>query len=356
MSLLRKIADWFIDDGKRYAGTYDPYPWPNPHAARPPQPWRDSPATIEDHLRWVRNPPPTQKSLDELLAVVTRVRIVDAGMDRVTGESLAGTLIADVTAPAQVAALLARLAIVEYPEFPVHCRCDGSPTLELYTGDSQRAGMSLLHGERIRWNRWEQDAPLADPPALLQLLADLGAQGPLREFQAAHGPDSGVAGRIAGTNWVDIKLWRPSRTWASVVGPAAQRLVRDARDVPAWGQLVMMLGDSGAADLALIVCLHAGRMARSEKERGDVTAQLLLCVVELGLGCPKGRSLIFPVSSLDDPAKFLVFEAPFDAWIKRHLAVFDGDLERAADFILDLALARTGLRRDEPDLFAAASN
>ena len=79
-------------------------------------------------------------------------------------------------------------------------------------------------------------------------------------------------------------------------------------------------------------------------------------MVELGLGRPKGQSLIFPVSSLDDPDNFLVLEAPFDAWIKRHLAVFDGDLERATDFILDLALARTGLRRDEPDLFAAAPN
>jgi len=349
MSLLRKIADWFVDDGKRYVGTYDPYgpePWRNPQTRRNP------PATIEDHLRWVRNPPPTQKSLDELLAVVTRVRIVDAGMDRVTGESLGGPLIADVTAPAQVAALLARLAIVEHPEFPVRCRCHGSPTLELYTGDSQRAGVSLHHGERIRWNRWDQDAPLADPPAFLQVLADLGAQAPLQEFQRAHGPDSGVAGRIAGTNWVDIKLWRPSRSWAEMVGPAAHRLARDAGDIPAWRQLVIMLGDSGASDLGLIVCVHAGRLSSRENEREDVTGHLMLCLMELGLGRWSEPGPL-PGSSLEQPARFLVFEAPFDAWITRHLAVFDGDLERAADFILDLALARSGLRRNEPDLFSA---
>src|SRR2546421_10541458 len=102
MSLLWKIANWFNDDGKRYAGTYDPY---DPQPWRRPQTWRDPPATVEDHLRWVRNPPPTQKSLDELLAVVTRVRIVDAGMDRVTREALGGKMMPDVTRPSHVAGL-----------------------------------------------------------------------------------------------------------------------------------------------------------------------------------------------------------------------------------------------------------
>jgi hypothetical protein len=338
MSLLRKTADWFID-GKRYAGTFHPEP-------------RAVPATAEEYLAWVHNPPPTQKSLDEMLAVVTRVRIVDAGMDRLTGESLDGRLIADVTAPAQVAALRAGLAIVDDPELAaVHCRCLGSPTLELFTDDTQRAGVGLHHGESIRWNRWDEDAPLADPPTLLQVLADLGADGPLGEFQQAHGPASGLAGRIAGTNWVDLKLWQPSRTWASIVGPAALRLARNPGDVAAWAQLAMMLGDSGAPDLGLIVCLHAGRLRASETDCGRVRAHLNLCLMQVGLARPKDSELI-PAMSLDRSDWFVVFEARLEAWIARQLAVFDGDLRRAADFVLDLALARTGLRKDEPDLLA----
>src|SRR4051794_20922075 len=46
--------------------------------------------------------------------------------------------------------------------------------------------------------------------------------------------------------------WQPSRTWASIVGPAAIRLARNPGDVAAWAQLAMMLGDSGAPDLGLI--------------------------------------------------------------------------------------------------------
>jgi len=173
-----------------------------------------------------------------------------------------------------------------------------------------------------------------------------------------HNPPSASAwprfrtcGRIAGTNWVDLKLWQPSRTWASIVGPAAIRLARNPGDVAAWAQLAMMLGDSGAPDLGLILCLHAGRLRASETDRRRVRAHLNLCLMQVGLARPKDSELI-PAMSLDRSDWFVVFEARLEAWIARHLAVFDGDLRRAADFVLDLALARTGLRKDEPDLLA----
>ena len=161
--------------------------------------------------------------------------------------------------------------------------------------------------------------------------------------------DAAMARSIEGTIWADLETWRPARHWASVVDRAAKRLAADRGDVLAWAELAMMLGDSRAADLGLIVCLRAERLSGTEKEPGGVAAHRNLCLLQLGLATPRIPGLIAlrEISRADFVA---ISTSRLDAWVARQLIPFDGDLEAAADFVLQLARARTGLRDDEPAL------
>src|SRR4051812_23340962 len=79
------------------------------------------------------SPWPSQTALDELLAPVTRVRIVSAEM--MAGRAMPGQLLADVTWPEHIASLRGCIAIVEDRSKFDHCRCYGSLTLEMYVGE-----------------------------------------------------------------------------------------------------------------------------------------------------------------------------------------------------------------------------
>ncbi len=160
-----------------------------------------SPAMVDQiFLDYVRStaPAPTQRALDELLAPVTRVRVLSAGM--LDGKAMQGPLLFEASAPEQLAALRARLAIVEDPKRFGHCMCLGSPTIELYEGAKLRAAIGLHHGLLIRWDGWKHDAPLADSLALLRWMASLGAGGPLRDFEEARAEDERAAARWG--NWM----------------------------------------------------------------------------------------------------------------------------------------------------------
>lgn len=129
-------------------------------------------------------PLPTQASLDALLARITRVRVVAAGMSE--GRAMQGPVLLDTSAPEQLAALRRYLVIAEDPRGFGHDMCLGSETFELYEGTSLRASIGLHHGRVIRWSEWKHDAPLADPQGLLRWLASLGADGPQKAVAQAN--------------------------------------------------------------------------------------------------------------------------------------------------------------------------
>jgi hypothetical protein len=137
--------------------------------------------------------------------------------------------------------------------------------------------------------------------------------------------------------WMDdlARTWRPSRGWASVARAAADALECDATDLAAWCQLAMMFGDTRAAELALIVCLHARVI---DGDHRQVRAHLDLCLLDLGLGHAAVSPV--PIAALGEPGTVVGDPPALAAWTAEHLAPFEGDLARAARHALAIAVAR----------------
>jgi hypothetical protein len=141
-----------------------------------------------------------------------------------------------------------------------------------------------------------------------------------------------------------VTSWRPSRGWASTIAPAAETIERDPNTLDAlgaWCQIAMMLGDSGAAPLALIVCLHAEATAPPKADLARLHAHRNLCLLDLGLAKAEHPGPV-RIGELDR-----IVPAPrtpeLEHWLRGQLDAFDQDLARAAQFVLALVLERMGL-------------
>jgi hypothetical protein len=119
--------------------------------------------------------------------------------------------------------------------------------------------------------------------------------------------------------------WRPDPAWAPVVRRARDLLDKDARDIGAWADLAMMLGDTGATELGLCVALHANVLAPDD---GRISGHLALFLLDLGLGELSETG----VRPLHDQ---------IDAWLDRQLPTIGGTLEKAAWHALGLAVEAT---------------
>jgi hypothetical protein len=106
-----------------------------------------------------------------------------------------------------------------------------------------------------------------------------------------------------------------------------------------------MLGDSRAPALALIICLHTERLSGAEGEVSGMAAHRSLCLRDLGLATARKPGLI-AIKDFGDPDLFAISKERLDAWKALQLAPFGGELTTAADFVLQLALARTGLGKE----------
>ena len=71
---------------------------------------------------------------------------------------------------------------VRPPEDPIRCNCSGSPAIYLFSGDRQVGLITNQHGEMIRLDLWETDAPLADPSPFLDWFGKRGMAGPREEY------------------------------------------------------------------------------------------------------------------------------------------------------------------------------
>jgi hypothetical protein len=139
--------------------------------------------------------------------------------------------------------------------------------------------------------------------------------------------------------------WRPSPGWAGVVRPAWQALRGGATGVAAadaWASLAMMLGDTRAAPLCALVCMHAASLLPPGVEHRTLEAHLHLALMDLGLATSADGGPL-PLARLGDPALVRIEAPALASWLERELAPFAGSLAAAADFALDLAAERTGV-------------
>ena len=139
--------------------------------------------------------------------------------------------------------------------------------------------------------------------------------------------------------------WHPSRGWAKdFVRPAYLQCgvaPRARESIPAWKQLAIMLGDTRATPLCLVVVLFARSICGPSDDKHGLGAHLDLCLLDLDLG--HGKDGPVALSELGEPEAIERDGAKLGAWLLRELAPFDGDLERAARFSLRLAALRTGV-------------
>jgi hypothetical protein len=139
--------------------------------------------------------------------------------------------------------------------------------------------------------------------------------------------------------------WRPRASWASILRGPYDALAAGATGlaaVAAWSEVAMMMGDTRAAPLALVVCLHAQHELPVGYEDRRLAGHRDLCLLDLGLtrtvapGPIRIRDLGAPGTVDDHPGELA-------AWLARALAPFAADLGRAAWFALRTAAVRTGI-------------
>lgn len=142
--------------------------------------------------------------------------------------------------------------------------------------------------------------------------------------------------------------WRPNPRWSSTVRPAYEALLAGATGLAAshaWSELAMMMGDTRAAPLALVICLHAERELGPLAEDRRLAGHRDLCLLDLGLAHVDGP---IRIASLGDPDTVTGDPRTLEAWLQRSLAPFDGDLARAAWFAVRVAARRTDVLDVDP--------
>ncbi|MBX9687222.1 MAG: hypothetical protein K2X27_11005 [Candidatus Obscuribacterales bacterium] len=126
-------------------------------------------------------PLPSQKSLDQALSDITRIRIVDSGTEG--GKALEGKVILDTSDPRIIHELRALLRIKEDPESFGHDMCLGGPCIEVYSKNNWKFCLGIQHGSSIRWVGWSDDTDLLKPKEFILWLASKGATGPKLEME-----------------------------------------------------------------------------------------------------------------------------------------------------------------------------
>lgn len=127
------------------------------------------------------NPLPSQKSLDEMLSAINRIRVIDAGMEG--GKAMKGKVLLDTRKPEDISSFKRILKINEDKSTFGYCMCLGEPTLEFYKGKKLVATVSIHHGRSIRWDKWKWDALLVGNENLLNWLSKRNVNKPKEEYE-----------------------------------------------------------------------------------------------------------------------------------------------------------------------------
>lgn len=142
--------------------------------------------------------------------------------------------------------------------------------------------------------------------------------------------------------------WRPRATWVTELRPVYEAIIGGVTGFDAtraWANAAMMMGDTHAAPLALVCCLHAATLLPPGVEDRRLHAHRDLCLLDLGLATAPGP---VQIGKLGDPDTVDRKASHLEAWLAGALIPFDGDLARAAMFAVKLAATRVGIL-DGPD-------
>jgi len=126
-------------------------------------------------------PYPTQKSLDDMMDSINRIRIINAGM--YDGKAKKGEILLDITNSGEISSFMSLLSIREDDKAFGYCLCLGGPTIEFYKDKDLVATISLLHGRSIRWDKWRSDVVLKNNEKLLDWLAKYNITKPRQEYE-----------------------------------------------------------------------------------------------------------------------------------------------------------------------------
>ena len=124
--------------------------------------------------------------------------------------------------------------------------------------------------------------------------------------------------------------------------PAAEAIERDPASAEAttgWCNIAMMLGDTRASELALLVCMHAETTAPADGNRSRLAAHRELCLLDLGLAQATRPGPVL-LAEIGAPGLTETNTDALATWRAEQLAPFDGDLTRAAQAILALVIAK----------------
>jgi hypothetical protein len=144
--------------------------------------------------------------------------------------------------------------------------------------------------------------------------------------------------------------WRPRVGWASTLRAPYEALASGARGldaVAAWCDVAMMMGDTGAPELALVVCLHAEAELPEGFDHRRLAAHRDLCLLDLRLTRTTAPGP-FRLAEIGNPGVVEDHPGELAAWLARALVPWGGDLARAAHHALRVAAVRTGVI-DGPD-------
>jgi len=140
--------------------------------------------------------------------------------------------------------------------------------------------------------------------------------------------------------------WHPSEDWAEMVAYGLDLILHDeSADQTGAGlqQLVMMLGDSGAPELCLLVCLRARLVQDVPQGESQLDGHIDICLMALDLARPADGNDIYAIDDLGEPDEFIRDEGGLKAWLGEQLEPFDGSLRKAAEFSVRLAAIKVGL-------------
>lgn len=126
-------------------------------------------------------PLPSQKSLDKMMSSVSRIRVIDAGMEG--GKAMKGKALLDTRKSEDISSFKSILKINEDKSTFGYCMCLGEPTLEFYKGKKLIATVSIHHGRSIRWDKWKLDALLVGNENLLNWLSKRNVKKPKEEYE-----------------------------------------------------------------------------------------------------------------------------------------------------------------------------
>ncbi len=138
-------------------------------------------------------------------------------------------------------------------------------------------------------------------------------------------------------------IWRPSENWSKTLREPYEVLVAGAKGLPAvkaWCEVIIMMGDSRGAPLALVCCLHAATELPPGVEDRGLDAHRHLCMLDLGLATAPGPVAL---KTLGDPDAVAENLGKLEAWTALALIPFGGGLMKAAWFCLRVAACRTNI-------------